>query len=229
MAQLPPAARISFTALFPTSATKMLPLASTATPSGLLKPLPSVAIAQLKCAVCASAEGANPPGALRHRAIRARTHMPQRTQLSLRGRLSKCRSPRAATRLLLEITWEVAQDETREGSRADENSIAMNLLMKKCIQQNEKQLHGRASQCKLSLHGCGQRPKSGRRTGRGLQRNNTGKNYLAVVHLYQLTLNRLIETLPHVCHLSVYSGRLPISGKLLYIAARRNERKELHS
>src|SRR5258708_39429125 len=67
------------------------------------------------------------------------------------------------------------------------------------------------------------RAKSGQQTGRGLQRNNTGKNYLAVVHLYQLTLNRLIETLPHVWHLSVYSGRLPISGKLLHIAARRNE------
>src|ERR1700757_2528344 len=112
------------------SATKTLPLPSTATLVGELKPLPRVDTAPLKCAVCASAEGANPPSALRHRAIRARTHMPQRTQLSLRGRLSERRSPDAATRLSLEITWEVAQDETREGSRADENSIAKNLLMK---------------------------------------------------------------------------------------------------
>src|ERR1700730_3577910 len=108
----------------------MLPLASTATPSGLLRPLPSVVIAQLQCAVCASAEGANPPSTLRHRTTRARTHLPRRTQLVARGSLSECRSPGAATRLSLEITWEVAQDETHEGSRGDENSITKNHLMK---------------------------------------------------------------------------------------------------
>ena len=39
---LPPTARISFTALSVLSATKTLPAPSTATPWGLLKPLPKV-------------------------------------------------------------------------------------------------------------------------------------------------------------------------------------------
>jgi hypothetical protein len=64
----------------------------------------------------------------------------------------------------------------------------------KCIQQNKEQLDGRVSQCKLSLHGCGKRAKSERQTETGLQWNNTGNNYLAVVHR-QLTLNLLIEIL----------------------------------
>src|ERR1700747_3152662 len=108
----------------------MLPPASTATPWGLLKPLPSVVIAQLKCAVCAAAEGANPPSALTHRSTSARTHLPQRRQCSAPVRLLERRSPSVAARLSMEITWEVAEDETHEPSMADENRIAKNLLMK---------------------------------------------------------------------------------------------------
>src|ERR1700704_7099609 len=68
------------------------------------------------------------------------------------------------------------------------------------------------------------RAKSERQTGRGLQRNNTGNNYLAIVHLCQLTLNLLIETFPGPLPFSVYSGRLPVSGTLLQIPTRMNEK-----
>jgi hypothetical protein len=91
--------------------------------------------------------------------------MPQRTQLSLRGRLSERRSPDAATRLSLEITWEVAQDETREGSRADENSIAKNLLMKNAFNKTKSNWMAAPANAWLSLHGCGNAPEADSRQG----------------------------------------------------------------
>ena len=94
-----------------------------------------VDIAQLKCAACASAEGANTPSALRHRAARASTPLPQRTLLVLPGRPLE-----AAIRLPREVLCEVAQDETREGPAADEKSISWNLLMEKAYNETKWEL-----------------------------------------------------------------------------------------
>jgi hypothetical protein len=88
----------------------------------------SVLTAALKCAVCALAAGANPHSAPRHRI--AVVHNAERRGLFLPGDLLAYRSPDAAAWLSLEITWKFVEDETHEGSTADENGINENLLMK---------------------------------------------------------------------------------------------------
>src|SRR5258705_13935988 len=122
----PPPARFSFPTFLLKSQRKTLPLPSTATPVGKLKPLPRVVIAQ-KCAVCAAAEGANPLSAPRHRTANASTRFPQRTRLFPRRRLSGRRPPEPAIRLSLEICWEVALDGKHKGPEGDENGIDLKI------------------------------------------------------------------------------------------------------